>query len=561
TFSDFFINFDLEGPADILTDGKHKGKVIDQYFGGEPNLLGLFRAQKLTIEAPTELNNIDFILQPACKISGRVTESETGAPVHQLYVAALEDSSGYPFYPWAAVNDSGRYELRALPKGRYKLLALTGFTGKTDLLPEYFGGSRSFYTAQVVELNRERLEGIDFALERGATLEGFILLPDGRRLGADVQDGIPVVAFDADSGETASYDFVQFNGGFRIDRLLPGNYKLAVMPRPPFAAAYCGGGAAFDDPLAETIALKYGQIVGDKTIVLSEASGILRGVVSDSLGKPLSGVMLAAYDRTGHMVAYAVTGIDSRTGKQLNDPGAYEMPNLKPGEYAVRTIALFMATSILDLGLELFGGLEAIDPLSLLLGGDLGNLRLDWNFYQDQWYGGAPATLTIALDKLLFQLSSYGLANAADVALTPIFLPIPFFDVVPEKAVRVKIVGGTPVVANFKLGRVKWNKVVSGANEPAAVYDFVLHQNYPNPFNPQTRITFTLPRGGWVDIAVFDALGRLVGEPIRRHYSEGMHSIDWQAVTAQEGKLAAGIYFLRLKAFGETRTIKMTLLK
>ncbi len=558
TVSDFFINFTMEEGLDsLLLDGKHKGKVIDQYWGGEPNLLRFDRAQKIEVPAGADEVKADWVLQPANKIRGRVTEAATGTPANPLYVIALEDTSGYPVYPWAAVSDSGDYELRALPRGRYKLLALTGFKGKTDLLSEFYGGERSFYRAAAVNLDRPLLENIDFALEKGATIEGFVMMPDGRRAGADVLSGVPVVAYD-ESGRTASCDFVQFNGGYRIDRLPAGRYKVAVLPSAhECAAAYFGGGDRFDAAETQSVLLDFGVTADETNLFLKTAAGRITGTVTDSsTGLPLDNVLVAVYDPTGHAVAFALSGADE------SGTGRYQLAGLPAGDYYLRTLALFTALPLVESAIGFIDGLGNFDPLSLLSGLDLSGFSLP-SVYRDQWYPGVPAKLSINLDELLFQASAYGLAGSYDIAATPVFLPFPFAEIIPSSAQRISLAFGGSAVVDFRLGKGKAQEIVEGVNErrqtlPTA---FELRGNVPNPFNPQTSLTFALPQDAAVELDVYDAMGRRVAVLLRQTLPAGVHRAVWDGRRDDGSPAASGLYFARLRAGSYEKTIKMTLLK
>jgi hypothetical protein len=83
--------------------------------------------------------------------------------------------------------------------------------------------------------------------------------------------------------------------------------------------------------------------------------------------------------------------------------------------------------------------------------------------------------------------------------------------------------------------------------------------NYPNPFNARTMISFSIPEGGDVDIAVFDILGRQVSNIYSGYLSPGSHEYPWPGVYGQAPK--SGIYYYRVIYNGQSRTGKMMYLK
>ncbi len=83
-----------------------------------------------------------------------------------------------------------------------------------------------------------------------------------------------------------------------------------------------------------------------------------------------------------------------------------------------------------------------------------------------------------------------------------------------------------------------------------------LEQNYPNPFNPTTGIRFELPSSQFVNLAVYDLLGRRVAMLVNEDMSAGSHFVNFDA-----SALSSGVYVYRLEAGGQVLTRKMTLLK
>lgn len=85
---------------------------------------------------------------------------------------------------------------------------------------------------------------------------------------------------------------------------------------------------------------------------------------------------------------------------------------------------------------------------------------------------------------------------------------------------------------------------------------FSLQQNYPNPFNPSTIISYLLPVNGFVNLKVYDVLGRRVETLVSERENAGSH-----AVTFNAANLPSGVYFYRLEAGAYHDTKKLLLLK
>jgi len=85
---------------------------------------------------------------------------------------------------------------------------------------------------------------------------------------------------------------------------------------------------------------------------------------------------------------------------------------------------------------------------------------------------------------------------------------------------------------------------------------FVLNQNYPNPFNTSTEIKYSLKQRLDVSLKVYNIRGELVGTLVDAIKEAGGHSVTWNAVG-----YSSGIYFYRLEAGNEVKTMRMALLK
>ncbi len=89
----------------------------------------------------------------------------------------------------------------------------------------------------------------------------------------------------------------------------------------------------------------------------------------------------------------------------------------------------------------------------------------------------------------------------------------------------------------------------------AAPAAYRLHRALPNPFRRTTSIPFDVPAGGArVDMRVYDVAGRLVKTLIERRVEEGRHRVSWDRRTTDGHAVAAGVYFVRMRADGFVAT-------
>ncbi len=91
-------------------------------------------------------------------------------------------------------------------------------------------------------------------------------------------------------------------------------------------------------------------------------------------------------------------------------------------------------------------------------------------------------------------------------------------------------------------------------NETAEKYS--LSQNYPNPFNPSTKITFSIPRNGFVILKVYDLSGKEVVTLVNKNMTVGSYAADFNGTL-----LSNGVYFYRLESNSFVETKKMMLVK
>jgi hypothetical protein len=83
-----------------------------------------------------------------------------------------------------------------------------------------------------------------------------------------------------------------------------------------------------------------------------------------------------------------------------------------------------------------------------------------------------------------------------------------------------------------------------------------LSQNYPNPFNPATKIKYSVPVEGFVNIAVFNILGEKVAELVNSIQKAGNYELTFNATN-----FASGMYIYRMESGSFVSIKKMMILK
>ena len=111
--------------------------------------------------------------------------------------------------------------------------------------------------------------------------------------------------------------------------------------------------------------------------------------------------------------------------------------------------------------------------------------------------------------------------------------------------------------SNTDFATIKYAQTVGIHQNTSEIPDsYSLSQNYPNPFNPTTQINFSIPKDGFVNITVYDAIGKEVNKLTDKHMIAGNYKVDFDA-----SGLTSGIYFYRIQAGDYTATKKMALIK
>jgi hypothetical protein len=88
-----------------------------------------------------------------------------------------------------------------------------------------------------------------------------------------------------------------------------------------------------------------------------------------------------------------------------------------------------------------------------------------------------------------------------------------------------------------------------------------LVRNYPNPFNPETRIEYTVPTSGNVELIIYNAVGQKVRTLVSSNQSAGTYEVSWDGRDDSGNPVSVGMYVSELPIEGSAAAHKMLLVK
>ena len=102
---------------------------------------------------------------------------------------------------------------------------------------------------------------------------------------------------------------------------------------------------------------------------------------------------------------------------------------------------------------------------------------------------------------------------------------------------------------------------IEGAAGTTIPKAYSLDQNAPNPFNPNTTIRYGLPKTSFVDLVIYDMLGREVRRLVQEALPAGYHTVVWDGRNSHGLEVASGVYFYQIRSDDFREMKKMTLIK
>jgi hypothetical protein len=284
----------------------------------------------------------------SASIYGRVTVTETGGPLRRAEVRAMNDRG---ISRLATTDAEGRYELRDLPTGEYRLVF-----SKSGFVTLGFGQTRPAEAFRQIELAEGQRVSVDMSLPRAGAIAGRILDESGEPV-ADVR--VQAMRSRIADGQrrlqpAGVIDTTDDRGAYRVFGLEPGDYYVVAMIRTPTPedarmSAVTGplrGDIKATVPVffpgtpsieqAQAVTLGLGEIRAD--IFLSPLrTARVGGVVLDSAGTPAADALVELRSdmlNLGFSAAYA--GPPPLAVSAHTEPdGSFDIPNVPPGSYSL----------------------------------------------------------------------------------------------------------------------------------------------------------------------------------------------------------------------------------
>lgn len=102
-------------------------------------------------------------------------------------------------------------------------------------------------------------------------------------------------------------------------------------------------------------------------------------------------------------------------------------------------------------------------------------------------------------------------------------------------------------------------RVVEVVAEPTCVQCPASANAHPNPFGESVTIDFAVPRGGPVELAIFDVAGRRVRSLVKQTFPAGGYQRIWDGRDHQGREMVAGIYFAKMRVGDQLVVQKLVL--
>jgi hypothetical protein len=297
-----------------LPSGEYKvafhgtGNFLSQYYKRRATFA---EADAVKVTAGSATTGIDATLQEGGRVTGKVTDATTGAPIEGVEACAEAPQGGRAC---GETNAAGAYTITGLASGTY---AIAFQPSNKNYLFEYYGGVRYQSEATKVKVLPElTVAGIDVALQPGGEITGTVV---DQSTGVPIQGaqvcarGVFASFFERECASSGA------GGAYTVIKLRIGAYDVEFSA-PGFATQYYN--EADSQSQAEPVAVTAGAVTREINAALQPGASIAGKVTSAATGTPLAEISACAYAANGEGVGgcartdasgeYTITGLAAR---------------------------------------------------------------------------------------------------------------------------------------------------------------------------------------------------------------------------------------------------------
>ncbi|MBN1933501.1 MAG: carboxypeptidase regulatory-like domain-containing protein [Anaerolineae bacterium] len=273
-------------------------------------------AGRVAVVAPDTTSGIDFTLDPAGVVTGRVT-AEGGAPVADLHIAAIRRSDD-AWFGGPNTDSAGYYTFTEVPATDIYIYACSRCNNH-PYIGEYYDDTPDKSSATALSISAGvTTTHIDFALAAGGAISGHVHAADGITPLA----GVNVGAESFDGGDDHHGVQTAADGSYLIRGLASGAYRVNAR-LSGYAQEF------FTETLfhhyASPVVVTAPQITTGIDFTL-EQGGVVTGWVKTGGGSPIANL---------HIAAIRVSDGEWHGGPNTDDLGRYTFDSLPPGEWTI----------------------------------------------------------------------------------------------------------------------------------------------------------------------------------------------------------------------------------
>ena len=312
--------------------------ILPTYY---PGTAGIAQATVIDVKPGAEIGGVDVVVnrQASYRIRGRVIDSRNGQVPPGVNVTLVTPAATGTSYSQTNFSQSynaqdGTFELRDVSPGPH-ILRAQSLAISTTVTPAT-SGAISSVTAGMASFNvTSDMDGVVLTMANPVAITGRLSLEGSMPSGSpglnsyrvQLRPSMDGVLATNVGGPTPLSQSSSQDGAFRVDNVLPGEYRLSVTPLPPdvyVKQARFNQADVLNKPMQFSV-----SETGTMDIVLSNRGGQIDGIVSDEKQHAASGIQAVLIpERVRDRVDLYKTATTDSTGR-------FSIRGITPGDYRI----------------------------------------------------------------------------------------------------------------------------------------------------------------------------------------------------------------------------------